>query len=77
MSPAAMRIVLPPKNQLFRAMPAKSSPEKDDGNGLLAATRFNAELIMIIKSYRHIALFSIFLLRLNQAYVTMIGLMAA
>jgi hypothetical protein len=34
-----MRIVLPPKNQLFRVMPAKSSPEKDDGNGLLAATR--------------------------------------
>jgi len=25
-------------------MPAKSPPEKDDGNGLLAATRFNAEL---------------------------------
>jgi hypothetical protein len=54
-------------------MPAKPSPEKDDGNGLLAATRFNAGLIMIIKSYRHIGLFSIFLLRLNQAYVTMIG----
>jgi hypothetical protein len=24
-------------------MPAKSSPGKDNGNGLLAATRFNAE----------------------------------
>jgi hypothetical protein len=47
-------------------MPATSSPEKDDGNGLLAATRFNAELIMI----GNMKLFSIFLLRLNQAYVT-------
>ena len=28
---------------------------------------------MISTSYRHIGLFSIFLLRLNQAYVTMIG----
>jgi hypothetical protein len=58
-------------------MPAKPSPEKDDGNGLLAATRFNAELIIIIKSYSHLGLFSIFSLRLNQTYVTMIGLMAA
>ena len=48
-------------------MPAESSPGKDNGNGLLAATRLNAEGYRIILN---------FLLRLNQAYVTMVELMA-